>query len=331
MTTVQLADYDIVIGDFTAHLNQLLEAKKYSQCLVLVDENTKEHCLPILLQRITNLRNAPIIEIQSGEIHKNIETCQYIWQQLLHHKTDRKALVINLGGGVIGDMGGFCASTFKRGIDFLQIPTTLLAQVDASIGGKLGIDFEYVKNIIGCFNNPQAVYVEPLFLQSLPERQVRNGFAEVIKHALICDAAYWQDLKTITDFRHTDWTNIIHRSLQIKRQVVETDPYEKGLRKILNFGHTIGHAIESYSMAHDSDPLLHGEAIVLGMYAELYLSEQVCGMDSRQVEQVKQVMQQWYTDYQLAATAYPNVLDYLKNDKKNEGKHLNFTLLEKIG
>lgn len=335
--------YNIVVGDFYPILEQYLLSKQYSQHFILVDENTKRDCLPILQNKLPLLQAATIIDIQSGEIHKNLDTCQDIWQQLLAKHADRKAVVLNLGGGVIGDMGGFVAATYKRGIDFIQIPTTLLAQVDASIGGKLGIDFSHVKNIIGCFQNPQMVCIDPAFLGTLPQRQVLNGFAEIIKHALIADADYWADLKQITldNINQIDWIPIILRSLRIKKYVVESDPYEKGLRKILNFGHTIGHAIESYSLAHDEDALLHGEAIILGMLAELQLSVKYENLEDEAREEVSVYVKKLYPNlFEQKQThksiEVPLIMAYLKNDKKNERQvnqqvQFNFTLLTALG
>ncbi|MEZ4885499.1 MAG: 3-dehydroquinate synthase [Chitinophagales bacterium] len=331
--TVSLSDYTITLGDFQNTLAALLAEGNYSQVFVLVDENTKAHCLPILLEKLPVLQEAMVIQIQSGEIHKNIQTCQSIWSQLLAAQADRNALLLNLGGGVIGDMGGFAAAAYKRGIRFIQIPTTLLAQVDASIGGKLGIDFDNLKNVIGFFQNPQAVLIDPIFLQTLPARQIRNGFAEIIKHALIADAGYFQDLLTINrdNIETVNWSDIIMRSLQIKKSVVEADPFEKGWRKILNFGHTVGHAVESFSLEHDADPLLHGEAIHLGMMAELKLSIQKTDFPANEYEQIRHFMQQLYDPYELAAANFDSVMAYLQNDKKHDAKQLNFTLLEAIG
>ncbi len=330
---IALKNYNIHLGDFTQPFQNYLGSQSYSSIHILVDENTKQHCLPIVLANIPILVNANIIEIQSGEIHKTLDTCMHIWNSLLQAGTDRKALLINLGGGVIGDMGGFCAVSYKRGIDFVQIPTTLLAQVDASVGGKLGIDFKHVKNIIGFFQNPKAVFIDPQFLKTLPKRQVRNGFAEIVKHALIADANYWEQLQNITaqNIHQIDWTSIIYHSLQIKKQVVVSDPYEQGLRKILNFGHTIGHAIESYSLAHDTEPLLHGEAIAIGMRAELYLSEQLSHLATNEQQAASKYLQAHYNAYPIQPKQLPEILAYLKNDKKNEAGQLNFSLLNTIG
>ncbi len=325
-----LDNYSIYLNSIEETLSHFLNQKTYSQYFILVDENTQAHCLP-KIKSSSQLSNATIIGIKSGEINKNLNTCQHIWSCLLAANADRNALLINLGGGVIGDMGGFAASCYKRGISFVQIPTTLLAQVDASIGGKLGVDYQNVKNIIGCFNNPEAVFIDPTFLQSLSLQQIQNGFAEIIKHALIADADYWTQLQTIKNFSTTNWTPIIYQSLCIKKNIVNQDPYEKGLRKVLNFGHTLGHAVESYSLQHDTTPLLHGEAIAIGMVMENYLSYKKLGFDKQQMDRVNQFLLHLYPNYPLPKNSHEALITYLKNDKKNDGLHTNFSLLKTIG
>src|SRR5690606_17356227 len=240
-------------------LREFLNKNTYSKIFILTDRNTSEHCLPVVTSLMPELTAYDLIEIDPGEENKNIDFCIGIWKMMLDFGADRKSLLINLGGGVVTDMGGFAASTFKRGLDFVQIPTTLLSQVDASVGGKTGIDMDGVKNIIGTFTQPKAVFINTTFLTTLADKQVVSGFAEMVKHGLIYDKNYFEELKSI-DLRQIDDSFIV-RSVEIKNDVVTGDPTEKGLRKILNFGHTIGHAIESYSLAHDSFPLLHGEAI----------------------------------------------------------------------
>ncbi|MFK7908717.1 MAG: 3-dehydroquinate synthase family protein, partial [Chitinophagales bacterium] len=229
--------------------------------------------------------------------------------------------------------GGFAAAAYKRGIHFIQIPTTLLSQVDASIGGKLGIDFNNLKNVVGFFKNPQAVLIDPIFLQSLPKRQVLNGFAEIIKHALIADANYFNDLLSITrdNIMDVDWSSIIMRSLKIKKEVVEADPFEKGWRKILNFGHTVGHAVESFSLTNDSDPLFHGEAVIIGMIAELKLSMQIADFSAKDFQKINTFAQKLYKPYEINPANFDSIMSYLQNDKKHRGTQLNFTLLNKIG
>ncbi len=328
--TIQLTDYNIYITNFWNDLKQVIGKKNYSKVVVLVDENTRQHCLPILQQQLQLEQKLLVIEIKAGEQHKHFATCQYIWEQLLAHGIDRQSLALNLGGGVIGDMGGFCAATFKRGIDFVQIPTTLLSQVDASIGGKLGIDFQTIKNCIGLFKNPQAVCIDPVFLKTLPIEEVRSGLAEIIKHSLIADEIQWKNLMTIEDLNTVDWSSILVPSLGIKKTVVEEDPFEKGWRKILNFGHTIGHAVESHAL-ESSHPLLHGEAIAIGMICESYLSYKQTNLPEESLKEITHFILHIYGKRIIDKTSYPDLLDLMTKDKKNENDQINFTMLQSIG
>lgn len=311
--------------DIKSVLDRLgLEA--YSSIAIIVDENTKEHCLP-LVQPL--LPDATIIEIKSGEENKTLQTCTHIWQELTDASFDRKGLVFNLGGGVIGDMGGFCASTYKRGIEFVQIPTTLLSQVDASVGGKLGIDFNSFKNHIGVFNKPKAVIINTNFLQTLPERELRSGYGEVIKHALIADVDHWEIIKTksLHDF---DWTQIVSHSVKIKAEVTESDPTEKGLRKILNFGHTIGHAVETFYLETDKK-LLHGEAVAVGMITEAFVAKQKGFISQAACEDIKAYTTKVYGKQTIPSEDVDQIIPLTLQDKKNEGKVVYAALLEKIG
>ncbi|MGZ5135834.1 MAG: 3-dehydroquinate synthase, partial [Flavitalea sp.] len=264
-----------------------------------------------------------------GEENKNIDFCIGIWKMLLDFKADRNSLLVNLGGGVITDMGGFAASTFKRGIDFVHVPTTLLSQVDASVGGKTGIDMDSVKNIIGTFSHPKAVFIETDFLKTLGRRQIVSGFAEIIKHGLIYDADFFRTLvKTEPEQVSPE---IIYRSVEIKNQVVTSDPYEKGLRKILNFGHTIGHAIESYSLTHDKDPLLHGEAIAIGFICEAFLSARFTGLADAELKELQAAILKYFPKYKLKKNSYQALMELMQNDKKNSDGLINFSLLTRIG
>src|SRR5690554_6762169 len=276
MKTIDSLGYSIFFENQFDSLNKFLKERSYSKIFILTDRNTGEQCLPILIAGMPVDFEYDIIEVDPGEENKNIDFCIGIWKMLLDFGAERNSLLINLGGGVVTDMGGFAASTYKRGIDFIQIPTTLLSQVDASIGGKTGIDLDTVKNIIGTFTQPQAVFINVDFLKTLDKRQLVSGFAEMIKHAFIFDANYYQELKAF-DFDHPSEA-MIYRSVQIKNEVVKEDPKESGLRKILNFGHTIGHAVETYSIDNDKDSLVHGEAIAIGMICEAYLSHKYNGL-----------------------------------------------------
>jgi len=320
MKIIRSDNYDVCIGEKSlVHFN----FSDYSTLAILVDENTKEHCLPLLLTQLPSLSNLLIIEIQSGEENKNISTCSLIWEELSKHNFDRNSLLINLGGGVIGDMGGFAASTYKRGIDFIQIPTTLLSMADASVGGKLGIDFSGLKNQIGLFKNPKSVLIYPKFLETLAENQLNSGFAEIVKHALIADVNLWNQLKE-TSFSDTDWEDIIEKSVQLKNKIILDDPFEKNGRKQLNFGHTFGHAIESYYLEKET-PILHGEAVFLGVILELELSN-ITRQDKSEIK-----------NFILSNFALPHcpskseIAKYLTNDKKNQSKKINFSLLSGIG
>ena len=329
MPTINCDQYKVYINEDWSDLNEVIKRKSYSKIAVLVDENTQEHCLDILINNLPGIE-FHIITINSGEINKNLDTCQSIWSEMLNNGFDRHSLLINLGGGVIGDMGGFCACTFMRGMDFIQIPTTLLSQVDASVGGKLGIDFQDYKNLIGVIQDPQAVWINTTFLTTLEKRQIKSGYAEIIKHALIQDAKMWDEIKLITNLENLNWAEIIHRSVKIKRDVVTEDKYEGGLRKILNFGHTLGHAIESENL-HQDDFLLHGEAIGIGMVTEAYLSIELCGLKKEAYEEIKDYILTIYPHYKTHLNNQSEILSKLTKDKKNRRGMLNFSLLKEIG
>ena len=316
MKEIKSENYSVWIGE-----NSLskLDVSGYSKIGILVDENTNEFCLPLL----SKLKKSVIIEIESGEENKHLDTCNLIWKELTKNCFDRDSLLINLGGGVIGDMGGFCASTYKRGIDFIQIPTSLLAMVDASVGGKLGIDFNGLKNQVGLFSNPKLVIINPKFLETLAENELKSGFAEVVKHALIRDKNLWNYLKN-NPFQDLDWEEIIESSVQIKNKIVMSDPKEKGERKKLNFGHTFGHAIESYYLQKGT-PILHGEAIFMGIILESEIS-------SLSVLEKNDIKNYILSNFSLPYTpSKSNLLNFLRNDKKNFEEKINFSLLEGIG
>lgn len=302
-------------------LNRLVSGWKPDRLAVLVDENTRRDCLPLLPV------DAPVIEVQSGEENKHLQSCEQIWRQMTDLGFTRKSLLINLGGGVIGDMGGFAAATFKRGIRFVNFPTTLLSMVDASIGGKLGVDFQGLKNHIGVFQEPNAVVISPAFLYTLPPHEVLSGFAEVLKHGLIYDRGYWDKTKKL-DPLNADWSEIIRESVGIKQAVVQADPLEAGLRKILNFGHTLGHAIESFFLGSEHR-LLHGEAIAVGMIVEGFLSVRRGLLSREDQEDICSVIGQHYT--LPALPALDALAVWLQQDKKNEGEEMNFSLIGPIG
>jgi 3-dehydroquinate synthase len=329
MEPIKSAGHSIYFETGLSPLKEILEKNKYSKVFVFADTNTAELCIPVFRSLLDDLEDFDIIETDAGEENKNIDFCIGIWKTLLDFGADRKCLMINLGGGVITDMGGFVASTYKRGIDFINIPTTLLSQVDASVGGKTGIDIDNVKNMVGTFSLPQAVFIENTFLTTLSKREMLSGFAEMIKHGLIMDAAYYQELK------NTDYQNItpqaIYRSVEIKNEVVTQDPLEKGLRKILNFGHTIGHAVESYSLSKDKKPLTHGEAIAIGMVCEAWLSAKYCNLTEDELKDLATYILSIYPKYNIKEKSFNALIGLMQSDKKNEEGHILFSLLEKIG
>ncbi len=336
MTEIKANNYSIFLSsDISKEINLFLKAnkKKFSKLFILVDENTLIHCYPRMVAHISAFENAEIIEIESGEKSKNIEVCTQIWATLSDYGADRQSLIVNLGGGVIGDMGGFIASVFKRGIGFVNIPTTLLSQVDASIGGKVGVDLNHLKNEIGMFCNPLAVFIESSFLQTLNERQLLSGFAEIIKHALIADAGYWKKIKktSISDFEK--FNAIIKSSINIKNEIVKEDPFEKNIRKSLNFGHTIGHAVETFFMDPQNclEHLLHGEAIAVGMICEAYLSNHIIKLSDTSLQEITSYILSLYKPVQIKETDLDGLLELLEHDKKNEKGRINFSLIPSIG
>ncbi|SFH03381.1 3-dehydroquinate synthase [Pedobacter insulae] len=329
MEPIKSAGHSIYFESGLAPLKDIVHQNKYSKVFVFVDTNTSALCIPIFRSFLDDLEDFDIIETDPGEENKNIDFCIGIWKTLLDFGADRKCLMINLGGGVITDMGGFIASTYKRGIDFMNIPTTLLSQVDASVGGKTGIDIDHVKNMVGTFSLPKAVFIEHTFLTTLSKREMLSGFAEMIKHGLIADHDYYQALK-LNEYQEVTPANV-YRSIQIKNEVVTEDPLEKGLRKILNFGHTIGHAVESYALTHDKKPLTHGEAIAIGMICEAFLSVKYCDLKTDELNDICTYITSIYPKYTIAEKNFNTLIELMQSDKKNEDGYIMFSLLERIG
>jgi len=327
--TLSLPGYSIHVGGVWASFRGLLQELRPARLAVLVDENTERHCLPLFRRNLPDC-SFQLIAIAAGERHKNLETCARIWGAMLEAGLDRHGLLVNLGGGVIGDMGGFCACCYMRGLPFVQFPTTLLAQVDASIGGKLGIDFRGVKNSIGLFADPRAVFIEPAFLQTLPGRELRSGFAEMLKHGLIADASFFEQLSARHPESVEDWEPLLVHSLEIKRRIVEADPLERGLRKALNFGHTVGHAVESFFLETPT-PLLHGEAVAAGMIAEAFLSHHRLGLRWEEVERIRSCLLGLYALPPLPVEGFGRLLALMGADKKNVGGEWRFSLLPRLG
>jgi 3-dehydroquinate synthase len=317
----------VIIAPIAESLSTFLNANSYTNIHVLGDEKTFRYCYPII-KPILPKHN--LVKIKSGEAQKHLGTCQTIWESMTTHELDRHALMINLGGGVIGDMGGFCAATYKRGIDFIQIPTTLLSQVDASVGGKLGVDFQGLKNHIGVFKIPKTVLIDPVFLETLSFAEKRSGFAEIVKHCLIMDADKWNIIRK-KDFEEQDFSDLIAHSVAIKQRVVEADPTEKGLRKILNFGHTLGHAIETYFLGKPKLHLLHGEAIAAGMICEAFISYKRNMIDLKTLSNIEEFIYSVYGKALILESDMDEIIALTAQDKKNKGKEIRFSLLEAAG
>ena len=318
----------VKIAPISESLATFFDQNEYSHIAILVDEFTNKYCLPIIQDLLPS--NFTKILIKSGEHHKNLATCEQVWDRMTKANMDRHSLLVNLGGGVIGDLGGFCASTYKRGIDFIQIPTTLLAQVDASVGGKLGIDFHGLKNHIGVFQLPKAVLIDPKFIDTLSIQQKKSGFAEIIKHCLIRDEKEWSAIRQ-QSFEELDLSKLIAHSVAIKEAVVLEDPKEAGLRKILNFGHTLGHAIETYLLDKGKRKILHGEAIAIGMIVEAFISHQRDLISLQELEEIESYLFENYGRVKLHTEEISKIIALTAQDKKNKGKEIRFSLLTGLG
>ena len=318
----------VKIAPISESLATFFAQNEYSHIAILVDEFTNKYCLPIIQDLLPS--NFTKVLIKSGEHHKNLATCEQVWDRMTKANMDRHSLLVNLGGGVIGDLGGFCASTYKRGIDFIQIPTTLLAQVDASVGGKLGIDFHGLKNHIGVFQLPKAVLIDPKFIDTLSIQQKKSGFAEIIKHCLIRDEKEWSAIRQ-QSFEELDLSKLIAHSVAIKEAVVLEDPKEAGLRKILNFGHTLGHAIETYLLDKGKRKILHGEAIAIGMIVEAFISHQRDLISLQELEEIESYLFENYGRVKLHPEEISKIIALTAQDKKNKGKEIRFSLLTGIG
>ncbi|MBI2597267.1 3-dehydroquinate synthase [Candidatus Daviesbacteria bacterium] len=323
--------YTIFIGTkIIKNIQSVINCAKYSNALIIADTNVPKKILKNLTTALPIKSSA--ISISGGDRHKSIESVQKIWKFFLESYCDRKSLTINIGGGTIGDIGGFTASTFMRGIDFLQIPTTLLAQVDASVGGKVGINFLSVKNLIGTLQQPIAVVIDIDTLSTLPQREFISAFAEIIKHGVVTNKKYFQFVtsKKPRDFSNDELVKIIKISCQIKADIVALDEKEEGPRKLLNFGHTIGHAVESLSLT-TSNPLLHGEAVSIGMIIEGQISKRVGLLSDDDYDVLEQALIRAGLPTKSPNMQTRQILEKIKSDKKNEKGKINWTLLKSIG
>lgn len=323
-------------NDFKADINELLNSFSHTKVFLLSDNHAFDFVYP-LIKDCVEIPENHIHLLKATDHHKDIEALTGVWQFLADNGADRKSILINLGGGMPCDLGGFAASTFKRGIRFINIPTTLLSMVDASVGGKTGINFNGYKNELGSFQHATAVLVNIDFVKTLDLDNLKSGFAEMIKHALIDNPLTWTKIYNFEienygtpniDLTHLKY--LVWESIQIKERFVVEDPKEQGIRKALNLGHTIGHAFESHAL-HQNVDLLHGFAVAYGTLIELYLSHLKCGLDFDQVEEVRELIENIYGNYKFSKADYETLFDYTTHDKKNEGDQINFTLLGKIG
>lgn len=313
-------------------LNNYLKNNHFSKLFIIVDTNTHVHCLPRFISKLETDLTCEIIEIDAGEAHKNIDTCVGVWNALSELGADRKSLIINVGGGVVTDLGGFVACTFKRGLKYINVPTSLLSMVDASVGGKTGIDLGPLKNQVGVISSGDMVIVDTGFLDTLPQNHLKSGLAEMLKHGLIYDRAYWNKFLNLNTLTLDDLDALIHQSVEIKNHIVTEDPNEHGLRKTLNFGHTLGHAIESYFLSQtDKEELLHGEAIAIGMIMEAYISSHLLGFPKDDLKTIKETFLKIFKRVTIEASDHNAIIELLKYDKKNEHGNINFVLLQRIG
>lgn len=318
-------------SDLYSTLTEKINSGNFSSIFILVDENTEKYCLDIFLQK-SKIESFNQINISSGESNKNIESCISIWDQLNSFKADRKSLLINLGGGVLTDIGGFAASTYLRGISFINVPTTLLGMVDAAHGGKTGVDFKLLKNQIGVFNEPLEVLLDNEYLKTLSKEEYINGYAEVVKHSLLTDksALNFNSLVKLDLFKDSE--DIINNYSQIKNEIVESDKYESDIRKVLNLGHTIGHAVESYShISEKITDLKHGEAIVIGMITELYISHKKLNFPIKDLLGIKEHLSKYFGQITFSESDIDQIYDLMIYDKKNSSNKINFVLLNEIG
>lgn len=333
MQSISANGYAIFFGsDGYEALNRHLSENNYSKIFVLADTHSNEFCLPRFLPNLVTENAIEIVEFESGEENKNIETCVSIWNVLTELGADRKSVILNVGGGVVTDLGGFVASTFKRGIDFINIPTTLLAMVDASVGGKNGIDLGTLKNQIGVINTPQMLLIDTDYLQTLSQHEMRSGLAEMLKHGLIYDKTYWQKFSDLSQIDFADFDQLIYESILIKNEIVTMDPKEDGIRKALNFGHTLGHAIESYFLENDTKTtLLHGEAIAAGMILESHISKNKHLITDIEYAEIKNSIKDVFGTVEIDESDFNPITELLIHDKKNEYGTIRFSLLDGIG
>ena len=321
----------VISGNLERDLVNAISECEHDRIFVLTDETTQQLCWP-KIKNFKALKNSTPIIIKATDTHKNLDTLSQVWQALSNGGATRHSLMINLGGGMVTDLGGFAASTFKRGIDFINIPTTLLAMVDASVGGKTGINFGGLKNEIGVFSDSRFVIINTQFLDTLDHDNICSGYAEMLKHGLISDNKHWAELVgfNLAQPDLAQLQRMVAESIKVKERIVTEDPHEHGIRKALNLGHTVGHALESFAMKHGR-PVLHGYAVAYGMVCELYLSARKTDFPTDKMHQTVRFILDHYGRLPYTCDDYPELLELMRHDKKNTSGIINFTLLGGIG
>lgn len=318
---------NVYIGNSAKGLRELTDGIKPDRIFILADGNTERYCVPVL----SNILDfSDIIIIPAGERYKNIDSCRLIWSSLIQYGATRESLLINLGGGMICDIGGFSASCYQRGIRYVQIPTSVLAMADAALGGKTGIDFEDLKNYIGVIGVPSFVWIDPVFLQTLPYQEKISGLTEIVKHAIIGSNELWDVLKNIREVDSINWEDILEKNLPVKLKVVEADPSEKGIRKILNFGHTVGHALESFYLAQGTY-VSHGQCVATGMLAEAKIANSMGLLNNADFISVDMIINQLLDPVRNSLPTFETLIRWIRMDKKKKGKVLGFSLPDRIG
>ena len=321
----------VISGNLERDLVSAISECEHDRIFVLTDETTQQLCWP-KIKNFKALKNSTPIIIKATDTHKNLDTLSQVWQALSNGGATRHSLMINLGGGMVTDLGGFAESTFKRGIDFINIPTTLLAMVDASVGGKTGINFGGLKNEIGVFSDSRFVIINTQFLDTLDHDNICSGYAEMLKHGLISDERTWAELVTF-DLDTPDLSKLqrmVADSIKVKERIVETDPHEHGIRKALNLGHTMGHAFESFAMRRGT-PILHGYAVAYGLISELYMSARKTAFPTDRMHQTVRFIRENYDTLNITCDDYPTLIELMHHDKKNTSGIINFTLLGNVG
>ena len=320
----------VISENLTEALTAAVAECEHDRTFLLVDETTERCCLP-LVSDMSCIRGARTIVIGATDTHKTLDSLSHVWEALGEGGATRHSLLINIGGGMVTDLGGFAASTFKRGINYINIPTTLLAMVDASVGGKTGINFRGLKNEIGVFSNASTVILDTTFLKTLDAENICSGYAEMLKHGLISNKKMWAELINF-DLAQPDLQQLqtmVADSVAVKQRIVTEDPLEQGIRKALNLGHTVGHAFESFALKHS--PILHGYAVAYGLISELYLSTVKTGFPSDKMHQTVSFIKEHYGKMAITCDDYPTLLELMTHDKKNVAGTINFTLLGGIG